>query len=295
MLIELIFLFGAGFFGGVLNSVAGGGSFITFPALLFVGISPISANATNTFASCAGYLSGTYAFRDDLYKYKNDLPQLILISLIGGILGAWLLLQTPESLFHKAIPWLLLFATVLFIFGGNINSLLKKLASHHHQAYILGHLLLLSMLLGVCIYGGFFNAGLGIITLSYLALAGHTDINAMNGMKLLISAAVSLIAIVLFIYDGVIAWYEGIIVLIGTLVGGYLAAHISKQLSQQYVRVFVIFAVELPYTFSLMFMQIDKNSLIKQRKQRYSLCPVQLNVESALMFRAGFKKGPGSI
>jgi hypothetical protein len=277
VLIELIFLFGAGFFGGVLNSVAGGGSFITFPALLFVGISPISANATNTFASCAGYLSGTYAFRDDLYKYKNDLPQLILISLIGGILGAWLLLQTPESLFHKAIPWLLLFATVLFIFGGNINSLLKKLASHHHQAYILGHLLLLSMLLGVCIYGGFFNAGLGIITLSYLALAGHTDINAMNGMKLLISAAVSLIAIV------------------GTLVGGYLAAHISKQLSQQYVRVFVIFAVELPYTFSLMFMQIDKNSLIKQRKQRYSLCPVQLNVESALMFRAGFKKGPGSI
>ena len=242
MLIELIFLFSAGFFGGVLNSVAGGGSFITFPALLFVGVSPVSANATNTFASCAGYLSGTYAFRDDLYKHKNELPKLILISLIGGVIGAWLLLQTPESLFHKAVPWLLLFATVLFIFGGNINSLLKKCASHHRHASVLGHLLLLLLLLGVSIYGGFFNAGLGIVVLSYLALAGYTDINAMNGVKLLISSTISLIAIALFIYDGAIAWYEGIIVLTGTLIGGYLAAHISKQLSPQYVRTFVIVA-----------------------------------------------------
>ncbi len=242
MLFELLFLFSAGFFGGVLNSVAGGGSFITFPALLFVGVTPISANATNTFASCAGYLSGIYAFRDDLYAHKKELPRLILISLIGGVLGAWLLLKTPEALFREAIPWLLLFATVLFIFGGKINSILKRLTSHHQHASFVGHFLLLLMLLGVCIYGGFFNAGLGIIALNYLALAGHTNINAMNGMKLLISSAVSLIAIALFIYDGVIAWYEGIIVLVGTLMGGYVAAHISKRLSQLYVRTFVILA-----------------------------------------------------
>ncbi|MCW9015138.1 MAG: sulfite exporter TauE/SafE family protein [Gammaproteobacteria bacterium] len=242
MLFELLFLFGAGFFGGVLNSVAGGGSFITFPALLFVGVAPISANATNTFASCAGYLGGAYAFRDNLYAHKKELPQLILISLIGGSLGAWLLLRTPESLFREAIPWLLLFATFLFIFGGKINSILKRLALHHRHASFFGHLLLLLVLLGTCIYGGFFNAGLGIIALSYLALAGHSNINTMNGMKLLISSVVSLIAIVLFIYNGVISWYEGGIVLIGTLMGGYVAAHISKQLSQQYVRAFVIIA-----------------------------------------------------
>jgi len=239
---ELLFLFGAGFFGGVLNSVAGGGSFITFPALLFIGVTPISANATNTFASCAGYLSGTYAFRDDLHAHKKELPKLFLISLIGGGLGAWLLLQTPEHLFREAIPWLLLFATVLFIFGGKINAFLKRLASHHRHASFLGRLLLFLMLLGVCVYGGFFNAGLGIIALSYLALAGHININAMNGMKLLISSAVSLIAIALFIYDGVIVWYEGTIVLAGTLIGGYVAAHVSKRLSQQYVRAFVILA-----------------------------------------------------
>ena len=98
------------------------------------------------------------------------------------------------------------------------------------------------MLLAISIYGGFFNAGLGIISLSYLALAGYTNINAMNGIKLLISSTVSLIAIVLFISDGVIAWNKGIIVLIGTLVGGYVAAHVSKKLPQHYVRAFVILA-----------------------------------------------------
>ena len=242
MLFDLLFLFGAGFFGGVLNSIAGGGSFITFPALLFVGVAPISANATNTFASCAGYLSGAYAFRKDLYAHKEELPRIIFTSLIGGIVGAWLLLQTPESLFLEAIPWLLLFATVLFIFGGKLSSTLKQFASHHRHASSIGGLLLQLMLLGVCIYGGFFNAGLGIIVLSYLALAGYSNINTMNGLKLLVSSTVSLIAIALFIYDGAIAWYEGTIVLLGTLAGGYVAAHYSRRLPQNYVRTFVIFA-----------------------------------------------------
>ncbi len=102
--------------------------------------------------------------------------------------------------------------------------------------------MLLLLLLAVCIYGGFFNAGLGIIILSYLALSGQTDINTMNGLKLMVSTCVSLIAIALFIYDGVIAWYQGSIVLIGTMVGGYLAAHYSRRLPQSTVRRFVIFA-----------------------------------------------------
>jgi len=242
MLFELILLFLAGFFGGVLNSIAGGGSFITFPALLAVGIPPITANATNTFASCAGYMSGTYAFRKEISDYKNELVKIILISLLGGITGAWLLLQTPESVFREAIPWLLLFATLLFIFGGQINAHLKKMAASNQHASAIGGLFLLILLFGVSLYGGFFNAGLGIVTLSYLALAGHTNINAMNGLKLLVSSAVSLIAIALFILNDVIAWYEGTIVLFGALTGGYVAAHISRKLPQQYVRYFVIVA-----------------------------------------------------
>jgi len=242
MSFELIFLFLAGFFGGVLNSIAGGGSFITFPALIFVGIPPIMANATNTFSSCAGYMSGTYAFRKEIADHKDELPGIIMVSLIGGISGAWLLLQTPETVFREAIPWLLLFATVLFIFGGKINTGLKKMASNQRHASSVGRVLLLILLLGMSTYGGFFNAGLGIITLSYLALAGHTNINAMNGLKLLVSSTVSLIAIAVFIYNDLIAWYEGTIVLCGTLAGGYVAAHLSRKLPQKYVRRFVIVA-----------------------------------------------------
>lgn len=240
MMLEILFLFVAGFLGGVVNAIAGGGSFITFPALLLVGVPPVSANATNTFASCSGYISGTYAFRKDLHAHRAELPRFVLLSLVGGIAGAWLLLQTPEALFREAIPWLLLFATLLFIFGGQINRSLKRLASAHRHASSLGRLLLLLFLLGVCTYGGFFNAGLGIVILSYLALAGHTDINSMNGIKLLVSSFVSLVAIGLFIVDGVIAWYEGTLVLLGTLAGGYVAAHLARRLPQRYVRAVVM-------------------------------------------------------
>jgi uncharacterized membrane protein YfcA len=242
MLFEIVFLFLAGFFGGVLNSIAGGGSFITFPALIFVGIPPIVANATNTFASCAGYMSGTYAFRQELSQHKGDLLRIVIISLVGGASGAWLLLQTPEAVFRDAIPWLLLFATVLFIFGGQINTLLKNITKKHQHASAIGAVLLTVLLLAVSAYGGFFNAGLGIVVLSYLALAGFTSINTMNGLKLLISSTISLIAIVLFIYNDVIAWYQGVIVLSGTLVGGYVAADLSRKMPQKHVRRFVILA-----------------------------------------------------
>lgn len=238
----MLWLFLAGVLGGVLNSIAGGGSFVTFPALLFVGVPPVSANATNTFASCSGYLSGAYAFRKELVAHRRQLPAVMVVSLLGGSIGAWLLLRTPESLFREAIPWLLLFATLLFISGGWLNQALKGLVGRHRHASAIGRGLLWWLLLGICIYGGFFNAGLGIIILSYLALAGYSDIHAMNGLKLLVSSAVSLIAIGLFIIDGAIAWYEGSAVLLGTLLGGYLAAHYSRGLPQHLVRGFVIVA-----------------------------------------------------
>ncbi|MCB1775480.1 MAG: sulfite exporter TauE/SafE family protein [Gammaproteobacteria bacterium] len=235
-------LFCAGLLGGVVNSIAGGGSFITFPALLFAGVPPVSANATNTFASFFGYLSGAYAFRQDLAAHRAGLLHLVVVSFVGGLAGAWLLLQASDAVFREAIPWLLLFAMLLFVFGNRLNALLRRLAAGHRHASLAGASALLLLLLAVATYGGFFNAGLGIITLSYLSLAGHTDIHAMNGLKLLVSSAVSLVAIVLFVASGVLAWYEGTLVLLGTLVGGYVAAHTSRRLPQPWVRLFVIVA-----------------------------------------------------
>jgi uncharacterized membrane protein YfcA len=242
MILDSFILFFAGLLGGILNSIAGGGSFITFPALLFAGVPPIAANATNTFASCAGYLSGAYAFRKDIATDKNSLKKIIIPSLFGGLLGALLLLNTPETVFKEAIPWLLLFATLLFIFGSKLNKLLVKVGGKHKHANVIGSILLALLLLIICIYGGFFNAGLGIVSLSYLVLARYQDINLMNGIKLLISSIVSLIAIVIFIANGTIYWFSGFFVLLGTLSGGYFAAKLSRTLSQAHIRMFVTVA-----------------------------------------------------
>ncbi|MCU7855675.1 MAG: sulfite exporter TauE/SafE family protein [Candidatus Thiodiazotropha sp. (ex Lucinoma borealis)] len=242
MLTEMLFLFTAGFFGGILNSIAGGGSFITFPALIFAGIPPIIANATNTFASCSGYLSGAYAFRKDLLTHKGRLPHFILIGIVGGITGALLLIQTSDSQFREVIPWLLLFATLIFMFGRQLNIKMGQLAILHKKSSSSWSILSLLILLLISIYGGFFNAGMGIIILGYLALFGHNDINTMNGIKLIISTSISLAAITLFIVNDAIAWYQGTIVLIGTLLGGYVAAHYSRMLPQTHIRGFVIIA-----------------------------------------------------
>ncbi|MCV5975677.1 sulfite exporter TauE/SafE family protein, partial [Escherichia coli] len=136
------------------------------------------------------------------------------------------MLNTPESLFMEAIPWLLLFATVLFLTGSRLTMLIKTVAKEHKHAGILGAIALGLLLVGVSAYGGFFNAGLGVIVLSYLVVAGHQDINLMNGLKLLVSTCVSLIAIVIFVANGSIDWQTGSVVLVGTLVGGYLAARV---------------------------------------------------------------------
>ncbi|MCZ4292613.1 sulfite exporter TauE/SafE family protein [Vibrio sinaloensis] len=236
---EWILLFGAGVLGGILNSIAGGGSFITFPALMFVGVPPVIANATNTFAACAGYISGTYGFRQDIAQSASALKSMIFFSLLGGAIGAYLLLSVSEQQFLVAIPWLLLFATLLFVFGNKISHWVSLAARTASLSPIWAVISITLLLILVSAYGGFFNAGLGVIVLSYLVLAGHNDINQMNGLKLLISSCVSIIAIVVFVLDGAIDWPRGFAVMLGTLSGGYVAARVSRKVEQVYVKGFV--------------------------------------------------------
>lgn len=240
LVIEYFLLFIAGLVGGFLNSIAGGGSFVTFPALVFAGVPPLVANATNTFSSCAGYLSGAYALRHRLSEHRREVIFILVLSMFGGLAGANLLLGTSESSFEKAIPWLLLFATLLFTFGDETNSLLNKYTSRKTYGGHLRKIFLFFMLFGVSIYGGFFNAGLGVVVLSYLTLSGYSDIHIMNGIKLVVSSSVSFVAIVLFIVNDSIVWLEGGIVLIGSLLGGYTSARLSMQVPQKHVRQLVI-------------------------------------------------------
>ncbi|WP_394240704.1 sulfite exporter TauE/SafE family protein [Vibrio astriarenae] len=250
MILEWILLFLAGFAGGILNSIAGGGSFITFPALMMAGVPPIHANATNTYASCAGYISGALGFRQDIAQTKGQLALTIIGSFIGGAFGAYLLLTVNDQQFLTAIPWLLLFATLLFIFGGKLTQLLSQLTPQTRQTAFWSTVFVSLCLVGVSAYGGFFNAGLGVIVLSYLVIAGYTDINQMNGLKLLISSSVSLIAIAIFIYEGAIDWHRGSVVMFGTLLGGYCAARVSRNIKQIYVKRFVaMFSIALTLYF----------------------------------------------
>ena len=235
-MIEGVGLFLAGLIGGMVNAIAGGGSFITFPALMAAGVSPIAANATNTFASSAGYLSGAAGFRRELWARRRQLPKIAVSALVGGGLGAWLLLQTSENIFNRAIPWLLLLATVLLVWGDPLQAALRRRFEGKQSLSALGSPLLALLLLLVCTYGGFFNAGLGIILLGYFTLAGYQDIHLMNGLKLLVSALVSILAIVVFGVGDLIAWREGAIVLVGTLIGGYAAASAVRLVSQRLVR-----------------------------------------------------------
>ena len=237
---EGVLLFLAGLAGGMVNSIAGGGSFITFPALIAAGVPPIAANATNTFASCAGYVGGAAGFRQELWAHRAALPRVLLCAALGGGCGAWLLLQTPPVTFNRVVPWLLLFATILLVWGEPLQQRWYRTAGKHAALSHIASALLTALLLLVCTYGGFFNAGLGIILLAYLTFAGYQDIHLMNGLKLLVSAVVALWAIAVFGAGDLIAWREGLIVMAGTLVGGYGAARTARLVNPERVRRVII-------------------------------------------------------
>ena len=231
-----ILLFVAGLLGGALNSLAGGGSFIVFPALLFSGVPPVLANASNTYAALPGYVSGALGYWKSMTAYKDRLVLYGIVSALFGYAGAELLLVVSDELFEMVVPWLMGFAVALFIFGNQINATLRARGGAGRGMKALGAVLLLALLAAVCVYGGFFNAGLGILLLAFLAMAGMTDIHAMNGLKLYISSVVALVAVIRFALDGTIDWYHGSIALLGVTIGGYTAARLARFIPTLWIR-----------------------------------------------------------
>jgi uncharacterized protein len=243
-----LFLFVAALVAGAINSVAGGGSFITFPALIFVGIAPIAANATNTAAVWPGTVASTVAYRKAFTaQARRLLPPLIITGIAGGVLGARILLVTPQATFMRIVPWLLLGATLLFVFSGPITSWIRGRANlkdgdepvgEHAPRSLMAGVLFLELL--VSIYVGYFGAGTGILFLSLLALMGMEDIHAMNGMKTLLVSIVNGVALVTFVFARVIVWPQALLMTVGALAGGYGGAYVAQKMNPQHVRWLVI-------------------------------------------------------
>jgi len=240
-----VFLFCAAFLAGTVNSVAGGGSFISFPALLHVGVAPIAANATNTAALWPGTMASTFAYRN---AFSPDARRLIvplfLVGIVGGVLGARVLLITPQSTFLHLIPWLLLAATLLFVFSGRITNWVRSRTGHHPDSSPkVPPLLMVAGLffeLIIAMYVGYFGAGAGILFLSLLAILGLDNIHAMNGMKTLLVSIVNGTALVTFIFAHVIVWPQALLMLVGALIGGYGGAWVAQKMNPQHVRWLVI-------------------------------------------------------
>jgi len=248
--LDLLILFVSGLFAGALNTLAGGGSFVIFPALMFVGVPPIMANATNTFACLPGYGSGAIGFWSDIQKHRDKLLQYSVISLIAGYLGAEALLVVSDAQFSSFVPWLMAFAVVAFAFGSRLNDWLTQRASIKGETSRFTVPLLAGLLALICFYGGFFNAGLGIILLAYFAVAGLKDLNEMNGLKLYISFLVSITAVIRFAFGGNIAWLEGFAALVGATLGGYIAARLAYLIPNNVLRIAVlIYAIGLTVYF----------------------------------------------
>lgn len=235
-----LFLLVAGFLGGAVNALAGGGSFILLPALIVAGVPPVLANASNTYAAMPGYVSGAVGFWPSIRRYRHQLLGWSVVAVVFGYLGAELLLVVSDKTFAAIVPWLMLVAVLLFVFGGRIGPWLRSLSGERPGARRAGAVALWVFLAAICAYGGFFNAGLGILLLAFFSTAGLTDIHAMNGLKLWISALVALVAVVRFAWSGAIDWYNGSIALLGVTAGGYVAARYAFLIPAKALRIAII-------------------------------------------------------
>ena len=229
-MMETALLLAAAFGAGILNTVAGGGTFLTFPALVFTGMPPVMANATSTVAVFPGYLGGAVGFRNELAGFdRKRLLRLAAITLAGGLAGSGLLLVSSNQAFSMVVPFLLLGATLVFLFGDRVRQWAAAKARDVSSEGALG-------LFGVALYGGYFNGGLGIVLLALFSLWGMTDLDRMNALKSGLSFLLSAISVAVFAVAGLVAWPQAIIMMLAATAGGYAGAPLARALPKPVVR-----------------------------------------------------------
>lgn len=242
----------AGFVAGLVNALAGGGSFLTLAALVWSGVPPLVANATGTVAQLPGYLAGAWGLRHGMQPPPGlGMGQTMIWVLAGGICGAALLLLTPSRAFDHIVPWLLLLATALFALAPQLRAWVSRRraaqlqtpatshttpALHDDPALAVSARTSALWLFVVSVYGGYFNGGLGIILLALLGLLGQRNIIAMNGMKSLLSCLLSSVAVAVYALGGIVAWNEALLMMLGTTTGGYAGARLAHRLPAAVLR-----------------------------------------------------------
>ena len=247
-LLPLLALLCAAFAAGAINSIAGGGTLLTFPVLIWLGLDPKVANATSTVALWPGLFGGFYGYRKVLEKSSEILIRLGAISVLGGAVGAWLLIRTPSPTFARLVPLLILFATVLFMSQGVISKRFKfgKLDEQPGAGWWIG-----AMLFQFCsaTYGGYFGAGNGILMLAALGLLGLNELARANGVKNFLGICINSVAVLAFSLNGLVVWRDALIMAIGALAGGYFGASMAVRIGTLWIRRgvvvigFVIFVV----------------------------------------------------
>jgi len=219
--------------------VAGGGTLVSFPALIWLGLNSVAANATSTVAIWPGTVGSTWGYRRELRNAEPRFRWLIVPSLVGGITGAVLLRWTPPAFFDRLVPFLILFATLLFMAQEPVQRLLKTAdaGSHHSSKWLAGALL---FQLAVGIYGGYFGAGIGILMLAALSILGLSDIHEMNSLKVVFGGSINGVAAAYFIWARMVYWPDVLIMAVGAIVGGWGGAGVARRLGRTTVRRIVI-------------------------------------------------------
>jgi uncharacterized membrane protein YfcA len=222
---------------GAINAVAGGGTLLTFPTLLLCGTAPIVANATSTLALVIGTAGSIFGFRQQYVAVKPWLGRFVPVSMIGGFLGSWLLTRTSNEAFARLVPFLILFATVLFLAQGAFRRMAGREATAHarHPAVWAA----VAFQFAVAIYGGFFGAGIGILMLASLGFLGLSDIHEMNALKNILGSLINVVAAAWFTASGLIDWPKMAVMTVGALAGYWIGAHFSQRIPQARVRLII--------------------------------------------------------
>ena len=236
--VPYLWLVAASLIAGVMNAMAGGGSFISFPAMLSIGVPPIQANATNTVALWPGQLVSVWELRTDV---RRDLVAAVsLASVFGGVTGALVLLNTRQRTFMHMVPWLLLVASVLFGISGPVSRWLRRRSAEPHEQRPPNSLAIFTALFPVCFYIGYFGAGAGFITMTALALFGVEDMKALNSLKLVAACLSNFCAVATFIFRGAIVWHYCIVSMLFAAIGGYAGAQYARRMNAGVLRGIVV-------------------------------------------------------